>query len=214
MNINFRAHQWKIIIAGLLGVSTLAYCAPFGWFGSDKIDFELTGQVLDFDTKQPIEGAYVIADYQKVDLGFGGTARYCVKTKGMYTGKDGQFHFPIDKLDGNSPYLVHAIKPDYFLRDWVNHLPKVQEAQGKEAYTNRHIYLKRQDAAKPEFRYGFRDCRRPESSEAIEAAVQYMQIEIDEETKYGKDIRSVNAARELMQSMKEKAEKQIYKKKQ
>jgi hypothetical protein len=78
------------------------------------IGFEYTGRVLYEDTKEPIEGAYVLAVYEKVDLGWAGASRNCIKTKGMTTGKDGKFNFPIDKLDGNSPSQAFAIKPDHF----------------------------------------------------------------------------------------------------
>jgi hypothetical protein len=176
-----------------------------------KIDFEFTGQVLNKGTLEPYEGAYVIAVYEKVDLGFAGSARYCYKTKGMFTGKDGKFHFPIDKLDGNSPFIVHAIKPGYFLFDWALPSEALSKAQIKETYQNRHVYLQKQDVAKPSFQHGFEDCQRPESAEAIEAAVQFMQIEIGEVTKYGFEQRALGV-RNLMKSMQQLAEKQSNKK--
>jgi hypothetical protein len=209
MNSNLRSHKWKILIAALLGMSTLAYCAPADWFGLRKPNFELTGQVLDFDTKQPIEGAYVLAVYQTISSAwFVGSFRHCVKTKGMYSDKDGQFHFPIDKLDRLSPSEVHAIKPDYFLRTRSEVSDKAYEAQGKEAYSNRHVYLKKQDPANPSFQHGFGYCERPGSVEAIEAATQFMQIEIGEQIKYGRD--GINRTN-MIQSMRETASKQIYK---
>jgi hypothetical protein len=194
----------------LLSLTTFAACSP-PW-ASKPIDFEFTGQVLSKATKEPIEGAYVLAVYEKVDLGIAGAARHCYKTKGMLTGKDGKFHFPIDKLDGNSPHMVHAIKPDYFLSDWELPSDEVWKAMGKEAFTNRHVYLTKQDVAKPSFQHGFEDCQRPDSIEAIDAAVQFMQIEINEVTKYGFEQRALGV-RNLLKSMKLSAEKQIYKNK-
>ena len=38
------------------------------------------------------------------------------KTKGMVTGKDGKFSFPLDRLDGVSPAQVFAIKADHYYR--------------------------------------------------------------------------------------------------
>jgi hypothetical protein len=176
------------------------------------INFELTGQVLDFDTKQPIEGAYVLAVYEKVDLGMAGAARYCVKTKGMVSDKEGHFHFPVEKLDNNSPSMVFAIKPDHYFYLGTFASPSVQKAQTKETYTSRHAYLKKQDPAEPSFKHGFGRCERPESSEAIEAALQYMQIEMSEVTKYGNEQRALGVSN-LMKSMQQSASAQIYKNK-
>jgi hypothetical protein len=211
MNSSLRSHKWKFLIAALLGTSTLAYCAPADWFGLRKPNFELTGQVLDFDTKQPIEGAYVLAVYQTISSAWlVGSSLNCVKTKGMLSDKEGRFHFPVEKLDQMSPGELHAIKPDYFLKTRAEVSDADFKAQNKSAYSNRHVYLKKQDVAKPDFQYGFRYCQRPESSEAIEAALIFMGMTVEEETKFGKDVRSINAVRELMQSMKQSVEKQIY----
>jgi hypothetical protein len=139
--------------------------------------FEFTGQVLDFDTKQPIEGAYALAVYQKVEIGLGGTADYCYKTKGMTTGKDGKFSFPLEQPTSLNPDIVYAIKADYFYRDTFIPTPSVQKAQTKEAYTNRHVYLKKQDPAKPSFQFGYGECARPESAQAAEANIQFLEFE-------------------------------------
>ncbi len=201
-----------LLAVALFSLTTLASCSP-PW-ASKPIDFELTGQVLDFDTKQPIEGAYVLAVYDQVDLGMAGSARYCVKTKGMASDKEGRFHFPVEKLDSNSPHIVHAIKPDYFLKTWKMPGDDLVKAQNKATYSDWHVYLKKQDAIKPFFLNEFTGCDRPESNEAIKAALIYMGMKVDEETKYGKDIRSVNSLKALMESMKQSAEKEIYKKSQ
>jgi hypothetical protein len=206
MKLSLTSHKWKLIIATLLGASTLAYCAPADWFGLRKPDFELTGQVLDFDTKQPIEGAYVLAVYEKVDLGIAGAARYCVKTKGMTSDKEGRFHFPVERLDSNSPSIVHAIKSDYFLQTWKLPKGKSVEAQDKETYSDWRVYLKKQDAAKPDFQYGFIGCYRPESNEAIEAAIQFTKIEMSEQIKYGRDGKNPAEGIELMQRAASRAE--------
>lgn len=173
-----------LLAVTLLSLTSIAACSP-PW--ARKADFELTGQVLDFDTKQPIEGAYVLAVYEKVDLGIAGAARYCVKTKGMLSDKDGSFHFPIDKLDGNSPHMVYAIKADYFLREWELPPSDANRAQTKQAYTNRHVYLKKQDASKPSFQHGFSYCERSESRAAVESAVQFLEIKLIEQRKYSKN---------------------------
>jgi hypothetical protein len=179
--MNSRRHraQLALFILAILSLATAASCSP-PW-ANRKADFELTGQALDFDTKQPIEGAYVLAVYEKVDLGMAGASRYCVKTKGMLSDNEGRFHFPIDKLDGNSPYMVYAIKADYFLRDWELPTPDSVRGQTKQAYTNRHVYLKKQDPAKPEYLLReYRECGRPETREAAKANIAFLTIKKEE----------------------------------
>ena len=168
----------KWFIAFVLGaaVTTLAYCFPF--WPEKKIDFELTGTVRNFDTNEPIEGAYVMAIYETVRGGdfVVGTAHWCIKTRGMTTGKDGTFHFPVEKLDGWSPSQVTAIKPGYFLRRVKLHSEKIQHADGKENYTGRDVFLLPQVEGKPDFRLGTQNCRSPLSREAAEANISYLEI--------------------------------------
>jgi hypothetical protein len=105
----------SLLLAAALSLTMAASCELPPSDGG--IGFEFTGRVLYEDTKEPIEGACVLAVYEKVDLGWAGASRNCIKTKGMTTGKDGKFNFPIDKLDGNSPFQAFAIKPDHFFED-------------------------------------------------------------------------------------------------
>ena len=173
----------SVVAIALLGAVTFACYASGSLFGQAKVDFEFTGQVLDFDTKEPIEGAYALAVYEKVDFGFAASARYCVKTKGMTTGKDGRFHFPIDKLDGNSPVEVVAIKGDYYFRRKETVSPESWKKQNKETYSNRNVYLKRQDPVQPDFHFGYDKCGRPESLDAIQANIQFLNIKKAEVTR-------------------------------
>ena len=200
-------------LALAIAVFCIGTAASCNMANTGTIDFDFTGQVLDYDTKAPIEGAFVLAVYKKVDLGMAASAEYCVKTKGMVTGKDGKFNFPIERLDSVSPAQVFAIKADYFLRANEPVPFDVQRKNNKEAYSNRHVYLKKQDPAKPEFFGTFSHCERPQSVEAIEPALQFMQIEIDESNKYGRDIRSTNSVAGLMKAMREDASNQTYNKK-
>lgn len=149
------------------------------------INFELTGRVLDKDTKEPIEGAYVLAIYEKVDMGFAASARYCVKTKGMMSDKEGKFHFPIEKLDGNSPHQVVAIKPDYYFRGGKQVSEESWKKQNKETHSNRDVYLKKQDAAKLSFQFGEGECSRPESRDAAQASIQFLEFEKAELVRLG-----------------------------
>lgn len=187
MNFKFGTTQWGIIIAFLATGATLAYCTPPGTFR--MIDFEMTGTVWDHDSKQPIEGAYVMAIYEEAGCALGvGCKSWCVKTKGMYTGKDGTFHFPVEKLDSFSPSQVTAIKPGYFREHFVIHPSKVQRAQGKENYTGRDVILAKQDPGKPDFQFGglpLGICTRAEFKDQAEANIEYLKIEQAEYLKYG-----------------------------
>ena len=60
------------------------------------------------------------------------SAKWCVKTKGMYTGKDWKYRFPFD--NSRAPY-VSAIELDYY-----EYLPALGKHQ---------IYLQLQDPVKP-----------------------------------------------------------------
>lgn len=183
MKPTFKTTKRLVLAIAVLCIGTAASCnLP----DTRAIDFDFTGRVLDFDTKEPIEGAYALAVYHKVDLGLAASARYCVKTKGMVTGKDGKFNFPIDRLDGNSPVEVVAIKADYYLRRTESVRPEVWEKNNKETYSNRNVYMKKQDPAKPEFLSVFRRCERPESREAVDAGIRYLELMLVELKKYSK----------------------------
>jgi hypothetical protein len=169
--------QWQVlgIISLLAAVSVFAYCAPPGQYGKPALD--ITGTVFDQDTKQPIAGAYVLAIYEESGGSFAGTSNWCVKTKGMTTGEDGRYHFPVERLDNKSPARIAAIKADYYLYSSLAPSEALQRAQSKATYMNRDVYLKKQDVAKPEFRYGYSECDRPESREAAAANIQFLEFE-------------------------------------
>jgi hypothetical protein len=164
-----------LLAAAALSMAMAASCDLPASDGT--VNFEFTGRVLDKDTNEPVEGAYVLAVYEKVDLGFAASARYCVKTKGMMSDKEGKFHFPIDKLDGNSPHQVFAIKPDYYYRGGKQVSEESWKKQNKETYSNRDIYLRKQDAAKLNFQLGYGECSRPESRDAAEANIKFLEFE-------------------------------------
>jgi len=151
-----------------------------------KIDFEFTGTVRDAQTNEPIEGAYVIAFYGVFFSGQGmGPKVFCQKTKGMYTGKSGEFHFPMEGLDGISPENVAAIKPGYFTRRKILYDNKIPRSQAKKNYTNRDVFLQKQDPQRPNFQLGARSCERPLSREAIAANVDFLKIELAELSRLG-----------------------------
>ena len=177
--------------------ATLATCSPLDWFGKR----ELHGTVMDEETKQPIEGAYVMAIYIEVDSGIAAKAIYCVKTKGMMTGKDGTFVFPIEKSDGHSPNQVTAIKPGYFLKlSAFSHYTMWN--WGNES--GRDISLQKQNPEKPEFWGISNACERPKSHADVVANIEYFNILLPEYIKYGVKKESIEAVREIIQMLEKK----------
>jgi hypothetical protein len=144
-----------------------------------------TGQVFDIDTKQPIEGAYVLAEYREGASNWAHSSSWCIATKGMTTGADGKFSFPALESNKQMPLFAYAIKPDYFYASRDIASSDSQHRANQDAFSNQNIYLKKQDKAKPEFQHGFNSCgTRPESIDAVQAAKQFMEIELAEMVKF------------------------------
>lgn len=187
---------------------TAALGSPFD-FLNRKIDFEMTGTVRDADTKEPLEGAYVIATYRIIRSGLAAIATPCVKTKGMYTGKDGMYHFPVEKLDGRNPQFTNAIKPGYF---WLtSDLPDSAnwQKQNAAAYSGRDIYLKKQDPSKPDWHFsdGGEICDEAPNREAAAAGIEFLRLKLAELTKYGASNQGRNATETLIRLMEESGAK-------
>jgi hypothetical protein len=81
--------------------------------------------------------------------------------------------------------LAYAIKADYFHRKLEIPAISVQKNNNKETYSNRHVYLKKQDPEKPEFRFGYDECERPESRDAAEANIKFLLLEKQEVMRLG-----------------------------
>jgi len=184
------AKKYHFIWAILLCVTIAALAVP-SYALTDRLlglmGKEFTGTVLDHETKQPIEGAYVIAMYSTVIGGLAAVTERCIKTKGMTTGKDGKFHFPIDGLEGGPPN-VSAIKPDYFLagveipRAWNR-----STFRGWDVYQGWDVYLGKQNADKPNRRIsaGYsEDCWYAATREDGAASVEFLKILVEEYKKY------------------------------
>ena len=162
----------SLLAALVLIAGTLMSCAE------KPIDFELTGTVYDDETKLPIEGAYVIAIYKAVAGDWGGVASHCVKTKGMYTGKDGKFRFPVEKRDGYSPWLVDALHMNFEFVMEVVKPPKIHRAQKADAYTDRDIHLRKLDQFNRNPRLGEGpECPHARNKDDVAASVEYLKIE-------------------------------------
>jgi len=197
MQIDFKAAKAKrwIVAAVALG-SVAAYCAPPGTFR--RIDFDLTGRVLDEDTKAPIEGAYVVGNYLESRSSMAASVFACIKTVGTYSDKSGNYRLPIDKLDAISPQDVTAIKQGYYGNNRVIVPRHIARQQKREAYTNRDIYLRKQDPQNPNFRFGDGQeaCIHAESRESVEASIRFLKIEVDELTRLNAEPRRIGNAKE------------------
>ncbi len=190
--VNIRNGDGKRRAAALLLAGALAGCAGAG----GRPDFEFTGTVYDAVTKQPIEGAYVFAsDREEI-----GVTSRCYKTRGMYTGKDGKYHFPIDKLDGNHPWLTSAIKPGYYFGRFDVPKPEVWKWQDASSYADRNIYLIPQDPAKPNFRIGTGEefCTGAHSKADAAAGARFLRMELDEYIRYGAGEQQVEAKKYMI----------------
>lgn len=173
------------LAAIILSGTTLVSCAKSD--APEKIDFELTGRVLDKETNQPIEGAYVIAIYKELVAGSAGVSSHCIKTKGMFTGLDGKFHFPVEKKGGYSPSWVEAVKVDYSY--WTTEMKpdRILLLQNAEAYADRNISMLKQDPNNPRY-FGGGDvyCVHAKNKEDAAASVEYYKIKRAQYVKYNR----------------------------
>jgi hypothetical protein len=198
---------------------TAAVALVLAIFGSDvaaaggsplsfgKPDFELTGRVYDNATKEPIEGAYVVALYYEGIVGPAAMTKRCKRAKGMYTGKDGTFHFSVEKLDGLNPGMVMAIKPSYFSLWPVMPPTDVWRKQDKEAYTGHDLPLQKQNPQQPSWQMGHGDvyCTGADWREDVEAAIEFLKIRLAEVRRLGltgnQGLKAIEAKIEDLQSL-------------
>jgi len=168
---------------GLICLSVSSYCAAENLWGLLGKDF--TGTVIDSQTKQPIEGAYVLAMYSIVRSGPAATTTWCVKSKGMVTGKDGKYRFPIAGLNGLPP-KVRAIKPDYFFVGGGG-IPRAwhEDSWSEAAYQGWDIHLAKratEDASLSMNADSY--CGHAATKEDAEASAQFLKLKLAEYIKY------------------------------
>lgn len=82
---------WLIGIIGILGVNSLALASSASFYYSDG---PWMGRVIDAETKEPIEGAVVLAVWNKVYASPTGRQHYFFEAKEVLTDKDGKFFIP------------------------------------------------------------------------------------------------------------------------
>ncbi len=187
----------KLYIA--LATALIPLCGVAAYFGMSEpvIDFEYTGAVFDAESKAPIEGAYVVAVYAGTAGGPYRGHTWCEKTKGMYTAKDGTFHFAVEKLDGFNPDIAFAIKSGYYFKSTDGgSFSDSKQARAKEFYAGRNIWLQKQDERDPRTNagaWGLELCERAVSEEAIASWVEFQRIVSAEMKRMHADSRVVEA---------------------
>jgi len=83
----------KLIVLIILVINLVPVAASADWLIYHKPAFE--GQILDGETKRPIEGAVVVALYNKRTMGLGaGTLSSVINVREALTNKQGKFKIP------------------------------------------------------------------------------------------------------------------------
>lgn len=169
-----------------IAIAISALCALPQWVHADGK--QTTGIVVDEDTKAPLAGAYVLAAYHQPRRVQGTLVdTSCVKLMGMYTGADGRFSFPLERLDGYSPLTFLAIAPGYYAgvprradgSDW--------EDRTLKDYTDLRMYMRRQDPANPNFQYSSGDeyCDHTKTPGEGAAGTEFIRAKVREMTRLG-----------------------------
>lgn len=177
----FRIRTLIVVMAGTCG---LGY-----WFTPPQINFPVTGTVIEAGSRKPIAGAYVLAIYER-DNGKG--QEVCIASKGVYTGVNGKYEFPITAFNYFSPRYIAAIKPRYFMSRASDGPAKpISVYSDPRAYfTNRNIVLTRQEVGLPvsvvadgSTRIG--PCEDAPNAEDAQASTFFLRMEIEESIRLG-----------------------------
>lgn len=198
---NFAPIHWPTVVAFLILSSAVNVAAQDVSIKSPSphAPLELTGTVFDYETKQPLEGAYVVASYKIRRANVAGQTIWCVKTRGMYTGEDGKYWFPVEERNGLSPLNADAIKPGYAWKTSTQIESDVWYRQDQQAYTGHDIFLIRQDEKKPSFQFGGENgCWHAETAEDAAAGVEFLKIELEETKRYDGGRQGIKALSETI----------------
>ena len=177
----FRIPTLIVIMAGTCG---LGY-----WFTPPPINFPVTGTVVEAGSLKPIAGAYVLAIYER---NAGNRQEVCIASKGVYTGVNGKYEFPITAFNYFSPRYIAAIKPRYFMSRASDEPAKpISVYSDPRAYfTNRNIVLTRQEVGLPvsvvsdgSTRIG--PCEDAPNAEDAQASTLFLRMELEESIRLG-----------------------------
>jgi hypothetical protein len=107
----------RIVIVSLLIVLLLSAYSEAGWLIYHEPEFQ--GTIVDIDSKQPIEGAVIVAEYRKATMGLGaGSMSSIIDVRETLTDKDGHFRIPsyttlIQPFSWQIPTIFIIFKPGY-----------------------------------------------------------------------------------------------------
>jgi hypothetical protein len=107
----------RISLLIMLIISAMAVTSEAGWLIFHES--EIKGQILDIDTKQPIEGAVVVIVYRTANPGMGaGQGSSVIDVRETLTDKEGKFLIPsyttiIQPFSWKIPGTVLIFKPGY-----------------------------------------------------------------------------------------------------
>ena len=148
---------------------------------------EIVGQVVDSDTLEPIEGAYVMATYdlQHVPYDYA-----CARSLGVFSDKDGNYRFPIEKSDlypSGYPHQVFAAKSGYFYSAFATDRSVDSSAASWVIDTRTRVYLAKQDYLNPKrgFNTYHANCYQSRNRKDAVASVEFQKIELEELRKLG-----------------------------
>jgi len=127
---------YLLCVLFLLGSATPSHA----WLGYHKPEFK--GRVIDAETKEPIEGAVVVAVYSKQAIRIApDSVGITIHVKETLTDKDGNFRIPsyttmIDPLAWSKPVTFIIFKPGYgTFPDWRVSPPKGMETDFEEFFS-------------------------------------------------------------------------------
>ncbi|MEO8385058.1 MAG: carboxypeptidase-like regulatory domain-containing protein [Betaproteobacteria bacterium] len=171
----------RYVLVTIIGVTS----AIEAWVTPPALDFGITGTVLDAQTRRPIEGAYVLAMYTS------GRQNRCAMAKGMHTGADGKFSFPVTALNYTSPQDIAAIKSGYYAKEnnTVRRNTTI-ESNPRKYFSGRNIVLTPQADAPADFTLESRSdnvyCEDPPSQEDAIASFEFLKTRHMEMKRLGK----------------------------
>lgn len=170
----------------LLPVIVLLACAALT--SCSHAPREQTGKVLDELTKQPIEGAFVLATYSECGgTPFGHSSCWCESTRGVFTGPDGAFRFPVVDKKGRSLSFPTAIKPGYrYVEAKIVNYEK-QSTDRDLFWKDQNVILGSQKRDEPQLNFQSYEanCLRAVARQDAAAGMQFLRFELAELEKFG-----------------------------